>query len=106
MIKKNFVCDLNNCFLCKNCLKEWLSAIAAHKTNYKVKKGEVIFREGDPVTGIYFTYTGTVKVYKKWESDKELIIRFANNGAMFGHRGLSNDGIYPVSASALEESMI
>ncbi|RYY33498.1 MAG: Crp/Fnr family transcriptional regulator [Sphingobacteriaceae bacterium] len=106
MIKKNFVCDIKSCFLCKNCLPEWHAAIAAHKKNFKVKKGEVIFREGDAVTGIYFTYSGTVKVFKKWETDKELIIRFANNGAIFGHRGLGKDGFYPISASAIEESMV
>ena len=106
MIKKNLFCDLNTCFLCKNCLSEWHLAMEAHKTNFKVKKGEIIFREGDPVTGVYFTYSGTVKIYKKWEADKELIIRFANNGAIFGHRGLGKNGIYPISAAALEESIV
>ncbi|RCH53741.1 Crp/Fnr family transcriptional regulator [Mucilaginibacter hurinus] len=105
MVKKNLVCDLNTCFLCKNCLNEWHPAIAANKTNFKVKKGEVIFREGDPVTGIYFTYSGNVKIYKKWEADKELIIRFANTGKIFGHRGLGRNGTYPVSAAALEDSI-
>lgn len=99
-------CDLNDCFLCKNVLPEWLQAVNVHKKNFKVKKGEVIFKEGDKVTGIYFAYDGNVKVHKKWGKDKELIIRFATNGAIFGHRGLGTNNVYPISATALEPGLV
>lgn len=106
MKKSQNICDNKSCFLCKNSLKEWLPAVAAHKTNFKVKKGEVIFKEGDPVTGIYFVNSGKVKVYKKWDKDKELIVRFAKEGSLFGHRGLGKGGNYPISASALEPTVV
>jgi len=95
-------CDLSSCFLCSRCLKEWLPAIATHKKTVHVKKGTVIFREGDIVEGIYFMYTGKVKVHKKWGADKELILRIAGKGSLFGHRGLGKVNIYPISATALE----
>jgi CRP-like cAMP-binding protein len=106
MIQRTDTCDTKSCFMCKNCLPEWHPAIAANKTNLKVKKGDVIFKEGDPVTGIYFVYTGLVKVYKKWDTEKELIIRFAKEGATFGHRGLGNNSTYPVSAAAMENGVV
>jgi CRP/FNR family transcriptional regulator len=99
-------CDLKDCFLCKHSLPEWLQAVAVHKKNFRVKKGEVIFNEGDKVTGIYFANDTTVKVHKKWGKDKELIIRLANKGAIFGHRGLGGNGVYPISATALEPGML
>jgi len=99
-------CDLKSCTLCKFCLKEWLPAIDANRKNFEVKKGEVIFKEGDPVTGIYFVYNGTVKVHKKWGDDKELIVRFAKKGDIAGHRGLGKEMFYPVSATALEPSTV
>lgn len=99
-------CDLKSCFLCKRCLKEWLPAIDANRKNFVVKKGEVIFNEGEPVTGIYFVYTGKVKVHKKWGSEKELIVRIAQSGAILGHRGLGDQTIYPVSATALEAGVV
>lgn len=106
-MKKNVsVCDSASCFMCRNCLKEWQPAIAASKKNLKVKKGETILREGDPVTGVYFVYSGNVKVYKKWDDDKELIIRFANSGAIVGHRGLGNHAVFPISATALEPTVL
>jgi CRP-like cAMP-binding protein len=106
-VKKNTKCDNQSCFLCKSCVKEWLPAVAAHKKNFVVKKGQKIFGEGNPVTGIYFVYDGIVKVHKKWGSDKELIIRFASKGAIFGHRALGKQATnYPISATALEESLV
>jgi CRP-like cAMP-binding protein len=95
-----------SCFLCQNCIKEWVPAVLAHKKNYKVKKGEVIFKEGDPVKGIFFVNTGVVKVHKRWGADKELILRFANEGLVFGHRALGGDGIYTISATALQAGTI
>ncbi|WP_207425542.1 Crp/Fnr family transcriptional regulator [Pedobacter sp. SYSU D00535] len=99
-------CDLNRCFLCKSCLREWHPALSLHRVNYNVKKGEVIFREGEPVTGVYFVHEGSVKVHKKWGPEKELIIRFAQEGAIVGHRGLGTNLYYPVSGTALENGVV
>jgi CRP-like cAMP-binding protein len=43
-----------------------------------------------------------VKVHKHWGEEKELIVRFAQAGAIVGHRGIGSEMIYPVSATALE----
>jgi CRP/FNR family transcriptional regulator len=106
MKKNTAICDASSCFMCRNCLKEWQPAIALGKRNLKLKKGEVLFREGEPVTGVYFVYSGSVKVYKKWDEEKELIIRFAKDGTILGHRGLGNNFVYPISAAALEPSLV
>ena len=102
MKKKNNNCDLKSCFLCQRCLPEWLPAVQAQRKNLHFKKGELIFREGEEVKGIYFVYSGTVKVHKKWGTEKELIIRFAQKGDIFGHRGLGHEPHYPISATAIE----
>ncbi len=102
MKKKNNNCDLKSCFLCQRCLPEWLPAVQAQRKNLQFKKGELIFREGEEVKGIYFVYSGTVKVHKKWGTEKELIIRFAQKGDIFGHRGLGHEPHYPISATAIE----
>ena len=106
MKNSKYQCDLKTCFMCKNCLPEWLEAIGANRQTYQVKKNEVILQEGDPVTGIYFVYEGNFKVHKKW-GDKELIIRFAQQGAIIGHRGLGSEtSVYPISATALENGSV
>ena len=105
-MKKNKIgCDLKTCLLCRLCHKEWIPATEVHRTNFKINKGEIIFREGEEVKGIYFVYEGTVKVHKHW-GDKELILRFAKNGNIIGHRGLGKDLVYPVSGTAIEPTTV
>ena len=105
-MKNNNGCDLKSCFMCRLCLKDWLPAIAAHKQNFSIKKGHPIFEEGEPVKGIYFLYSGNVKVHKKWDNEKDLIIRFAKAGEILGHTGLGDDSNYLVSATALEPVVV
>ena len=106
MTKTTHTCDLNTCFLCKNCLKDWLPAISANRENFILKKGQQLFREGDDVTGIYFMYKGVVKVHKQWDQVKDLILRFAKQGDILGHLGLGDISTYPVSATAVEPGMV
>lgn len=100
------ICDVKSCFLCQFCLDDWRPAIGVHKTNYEVKKGQLLFKEGDPATGIYFVYSGGIKVHKRWDSEKELILRFAQKGDILGHMGLGKGSYYPVSATAIQNSIV
>lgn len=106
MKKSKAVCDPNNCFLFKNCMKEWHPAILQNQKTFRVKKGEVIFKEGDEVKGVFFVNSGNVKVHIKWDEYKELIVRFAKTGSIVGHRGIGSTTGYHVSATALENSVI
>ncbi|WP_407428139.1 Crp/Fnr family transcriptional regulator [Arcticibacter sp.] len=99
-------CDLQECLMCRGILPEWKPALDRHRKNYSIKKGESIIREGDTVNGIYFVYSGKLKIHKKW-GNKELIVRFATQGAVIGHRGLSNNiETFPISATAIEPSVV
>ena len=95
-------CDLQSCIMCRQCLKDWLPAIDSNRKSFHFKKGELLFKEGETMTGMYFINTGLVKVHKHWNNDKELILRIAKDGDIVGHRGLGTDTIYPVSGTALE----
>lgn len=101
---KNESCNVSSCFLCSNCSIEWKDLIAVKKTTFRYKKGEQLFAEGDKVKGIYLMYSGAVKVHKHWTDEKELIVRFTKAGDLLGHRGLAGGDMYPVSATALEDS--
>jgi len=83
-------------------LKDWLPVIAANKQNFELKKGQQLFKEGERVNGIYFILSGVVKVHKRWDREKELILRFAKAGDVVGQLGLGDDVIYPVSVTAID----
>jgi CRP/FNR family transcriptional regulator len=106
MTKNKSSCDLNTCMMCKCCIKDWMPAIAAQKKTIAVKKGHKIFTEGEPVSRIYFVYLGIIKVHKRWDEEKDLVIRFARQGDILGHLGLGSDPIYPVTATAIEPALI
>jgi len=85
---------------------EWRQLIGLNKETRSIKKGGLVFKEGEPVDGIYFMYSGWVKIHKQWAHPKELIVRFAGTGDIIGHRGLGEKRNYPVSATALENSTV
>jgi CRP/FNR family transcriptional regulator len=87
-------------------MKEWLPAIETHRKNFKLAKGEMLFRENEELDGIYFVHEGLFKVHKHWDEGKELIVRFARSGDIVGHRGLGKDPYFPVSATAMENSTV
>lgn len=98
-------CDMNTCFFCLNCPKEWLELTRLHKQSLQFRKGELLFEEGSPMKGMYFITSGSAKVYKHWGAEKELILRFARAGDVLGFRGFG-DSAYRVSASALESTEV
>ncbi len=99
-------CNLNECFLCQHCMPEWRPLIGHNKETRMIKRGKPVFSEGDSVEGIFFMYSGWVKIHKEWTRPKELIVRFAGPGDIIGHRGLGDKRNYPVSATALEDTVV
>lgn len=99
--------DASNTFLYKRCREDWWPALDARRQILHYKKGEIIFKEGEPVAGVYFMLDGVVKVHKHWTDDKELIVRFARQDDIIGHRGLSsNHHPYPISATVLANATV
>ena len=78
---------------------------ASHKKTLLFKKGKALFTEGEPVKGIYFLYSGVVKIHAPWIDGREMIIRFTRGGEIAGHRGLGGGAVYPISATALEDTV-
>lgn len=103
---QDVTCNLNDCFLCQFCIAEWKEAVAVKKTTLFIRKGKPVFGEGEKVKGIFFIYSGSLKIHKQWVDGKELVLRFAKKGDIAGHRGLGGGDSYPVSATALEDSKV
>ena len=103
---KDMPCNLESCFLCGHCIADWKLVIGLKKKTFFFKKGGSIFKQGEPVQGIFFMYKGTAKVSETWGGQKELILRFARPGDVLGYRGFGGDLNYPISASALEDSEV
>lgn len=106
MKKKRTECDLMSCLFCRAGQEAWRSDIKANRKTLYVKRGDLIFGEGSPVAGIYFIDKGIVKIHQQWTAQRQLVVNFAQSGEMIGYRGLGNEPIFPVSATALVDSFI
>jgi CRP/FNR family transcriptional regulator len=55
---------------------------------------------------MYMIEKGRVKVFSNYTKDIEVVIRFATDGQTLGHRGLGDDGVFPITAEALTETSV
>ena len=72
----------------------------------QIKRGAVVYRQGDSPLGIYFVQSGLVGLTKIGVSGKEHLLRFFRVGQFFGHRALFSSEDYHGSAVALEETTL
>lgn len=52
------------------------------------KKGELIYAEGTRIKGCYFIYSGIIKIYQTGHEGKHQIIKFDQEGDLFGFRSV------------------
>lgn len=69
-------------------------------------KGQVIFHEGNRISGIYCINKGKIKIFQIGSEGKEQIIRFAKEGDIIGYRALLSEEPLSASAATLEESTL
>lgn len=71
-----------------------------------VRKGQIIFSEGDDGIGFYVVLAGRVKVFKLSMDGKEQILHLFGPGEPFGEVPVFSGQRFPASAATMEESRI
>ncbi len=69
-------------------------------------KGEIIFREGAVISGLYLLCDGKVKLACYTSEGRKQLIKFLHDGDCFGEEGFWQASPSSVSARALAESVI
>ena len=83
-----------------------LRAIAAQTREYRVHKHEVLFNKGDTPQGIHVVVMGQIKLYLPSTQGWEKVIHMEGPGSTFGEAVVFLDRPYPVSAQAMQESIV
>jgi len=83
-----------------------IEAIQKIKKPIKLKKKEIIFREGDTPSFVYFIEKGKVKVFKTNEEGKDFGTNFLGAGDFFGFSSILEESAYKETAMTSEESHI
>jgi CRP-like cAMP-binding protein len=77
--------------------------MAECKTSVTIKKGDLIFEEGENVNGIYCIKDGICKLTKLSPNGKDHIVKLIKKGELLGQRSLISDEPVNLSATALED---
>ena len=88
------------------CQPEELSQVSAAKTCQHYGKGQVIFQEGTPTSGLYCIHSGKIRVIKVGGDGKEQVVHLGKEGDILGLSALMTDAIHSTSAITLEESIV
>ena len=83
--------------------KDELVKLAECKSSHTVKKGDVIFEEGETINGIYCVKDGICKLTKLSPNGKDHIVKLIKKGELLGQRSLISDEPVNLSAIALED---
>ncbi len=80
--------------------------IAQHNAVFQIKKGALLFKEGEKPRGLITLVSGKVKVFKEGVGGREQIIKMVRQQGFIGYKALFSDNAWSVSAEAIEDSAI
>ncbi len=86
--------------------KEELVRMSHCKTSRLVKKGELIFEEGEHVNGVFCVKDGVCKMTKLSQNGKDQIVKLVKRGELLGQRSMLSDEPANLSAVALEDMQV
>ena len=70
------------------------------------RKGELLFTEGDPCTGLFVIESGQVRIFKSSPNGREQILTVEGPGSSVAELPLFDGGTYPASTAAVCDSRI
>jgi CRP-like cAMP-binding protein len=83
-----------------------LLQIAGYSERRSLAKDEILFEEGQPVTGFYVVLKGLIKAYRVDESGREQVIHLIPAGQSFAEPAVAGLPGYPAHTRALEKSEV
>ncbi len=86
--------------------REELLNISNQKNAFLVKKGDILFNEGENLNGVYCVKDGVCKLTKLNSNGKDTILKLATKGELLGQRSMINDESSNLTATAIEDMTV
>jgi CRP/FNR family transcriptional regulator, polysaccharide utilization system transcription regulator len=107
----------NNIPLCEKCafqtgsifrhLSQEEFVLLNYEKDYRhYKRGDILYQEGNRISGFYCINSGIIKVFKTGFDGKEQIIRFAKNGEIIAYRSVLSNELACTSAKVIEDCQV
>lgn len=83
-----------------------LKSMVENRVINTFKKKQVIYKEGNHPTQLYYLLNGKVKTYKSNENGKDLVTNLYSTGDFLGHIALLQQSVYKETAESIDECEI
>ncbi|MCD8418006.1 Crp/Fnr family transcriptional regulator [Tenacibaculum finnmarkense genomovar finnmarkense] len=90
----------------KSLTKDELIRVAGCKTSKTIKKGTVLFEEGEHINGVFCVKKGICKISKMSDNGRDQIVNLIQKGDLLGERSLINDEASNLKAIAINDMEI
>lgn len=84
--------------------KDERTALAAVLDEASFKKGEELFRHGDPGDSLYLVRRGAIELYVRDHTGEKIVLTVSGPGDLFGELSLLDKGPRTATAQALDDS--
>jgi CRP/FNR family transcriptional regulator len=98
--------DLARCPVFAMLAPQDLAGFAAVSRARSVRKGGLVFRDGDPCEGMFIVTSGSVRIYKVAADGRERTLHLAKSPDAFAEAALFMDTGYPAFAEALSDTRL
>ena len=89
-----------------NLSEKEMQALAARVTRRRFQRGELLFSEGDPCTGLFFVAAGKIRIFKLSAAGRDQVLAVEGPGSSFAELPVFDGGNYPAAASASEDAEV
>jgi CRP/FNR family transcriptional regulator, polysaccharide utilization system transcription regulator len=99
-------CSFESGSIFKHLTAEEIDILNFAKDFRKYKRGEILYKEGNRISGFYCINSGIIKVFKTGLDGKEQIIRFAKTGDIIAYRSVLSNELACTSAKVIEDCQV
>lgn len=99
-------CALDNVSLFRYLTPDEVENVNFEKDFREYRRGDILYQEGNRISGFYCINSGIIKVYKTGFDGKEQIIRFAKAGEIIAYRSVLSNEVACTSAKVIEDCRV
>jgi CRP/FNR family transcriptional regulator, polysaccharide utilization system transcription regulator len=99
-------CSLESGSIFKYLSPEEVETINFEKDFRQYKRGDILYKEGNRISGFFCINSGIIKVFKTGFDGKEQIIRFAKKGDIIAYRSVLSNELACTSAKVIEDCQV
>jgi CRP/FNR family cyclic AMP-dependent transcriptional regulator len=83
-----------------------MRALCSRVSKRHFNRGESLFNEGDPCSGLFLVASGKIRIFKLSPGGREQVLAIEGPGSSFAELPVFDGGNYPASASAVEDAEV